>query len=365
MGFLDLVKLQLLKFEQPRFDASLSGVSAYDPAGTEGGFNLFDGKLVDMNGQQIKSWRAHYLSTLLSDGRYLAQEHYESRRWGLYSWTDQVIWEKDIPIHHDIVVTPQNTILTFTKEVHPYKGRDVDFCVIIEYDMDGCQLQRYSTWENFGELQKFHRPLELSGSKRKKPSPWGGSYDYYRLNSIQVLPPTELGQQDGRFRQGNWLVSFRHGSMIFILDQDTKEIVWKCIDRDIKGTLEGQHGPQLLPSGRMLIFDNGRYRGYSRVIEIDPISLEISWEYREQGFYTLSQGYAQRLANGNTLVTESERGRAFEITSQKKIVWQYLHPGVQSAANSQHPESFGHRQWIYRMKRYSSEFIGPLLKEGQ
>ncbi len=373
MSFHDLVKLQLHQFEGPRFDTSLSGVSAYDLAGAESGYNLFDGKLIDMNGHLIKSWRSHYLSLLLADGRYLAQECYESPRWGLYSWNDQAIWEKDIPIHHDIALTPQGTILTFTKEVHSYKGRDVDFCAIVEYDMEGRQLQRYSTWEHLDELQKLHRPLELDRpklfflpetAKRKKISPWGGFYDYYRLNSIQTLPPTQLGQQDNRFREGNWLISFRHGSMIFILDRDTKKIVWKCIDRDIKNALEGQHAPQLLPSGRMLIFDNGRYRGYSRVIEIDPVSLDILWEYRAEGFYTLSQGYAQRLSNGNTLITESERGRVFEITAQKEIVWQYHHPEIQNAVNSQHPENFGRRQWIYRMKRYPSEFIGPLLQNG-
>jgi hypothetical protein len=373
MGFSDLVKLRLRRFEQPRFDASLSGVSAYDPAGTEGGYNLFDGKLIDMNGQLIKAWRSRYLSLLLSDGRYLAQEHYESARWGLYSWEDKVIWEKDIPIHHDIAVTPTGSILTFTKEVHTFKGRDVDFCVVLEFDMEGYQRQRYSTWEHLDEFQKFHRPLELDipkifffpeTAKRKKASPWGGHYDYYRLNSIQVLPPTELGAKDSRFRQGNWLISFRHGSMIFILDQDTKKIVWKCIDRDIKGSLEGQHAPHLLPSGRMLIFDNGRYRGYSRVIEIDPLSLDILWEYRSEGFYSLSQGCAQRLANGNTLVTESEQGRAFEITDQKKIVWQYHNPDIQNETNSQHPENFGRRQWIYRMRRYPLDFIGPRLWDG-
>ena len=371
MSFYDLVKLQLRQFEEPRFDASISGVSNYDPTGTEGGYNLFDGKLIGMNGQLIKEWHSRYLSLLLPDGKYLAQEHYESSRWGLYSWNDQVIWEKTLPIHHDIVMTPQGTILTLTKEAHHYKGRKVDFCVIVEYDINGYQLQRYSTWEHLGELQEFHRPLELDTpklfflpetAKRKKPSPWGGNYDYYRINSIQVLPPTELGAKDSRFRQGNWLISFRHGSMVFILDCDTKKIVWKCVDRYIKDALEGQHAPQLLPSGRMLIFDNGRYRGYSRVIEIDPLSFDILWEYRAEGFYTLSQGYVQRLANDNTLVTESERGRAFEITKQKKIVWQYHYPEIQNAANSQHPENFGRRQWIYRMRRYSSEFIEPLLK---
>lgn len=372
MGFNDLVRLQLRRFEEPLFDPSISGVSLCDPARAQNGYNLFDGRLVGMNGHLIKSWRSGYLCVLLPDGRYLAQESYESPRWGLYTWDDQVIWEKGSVIHHDIVGTPQGTILTFTKETHAYKGRDVDFCVIVEYDMTGRELHRFSTWEHLAEFQNFHRPLELDRlkfpffpdtAKRKDASPWGGHYDYYRINSIQVLPSTELGRQDSRFRAGNWLISFRHGSMIFILDRDTKKVVWKCIDRDVSGGLEGQHAPQLLPSGRMLVFDNGRYRGYSRVIEIDPVSLEIVWEYRTEGFYTLSQGYAQRLANGNTLITESERGRVFEVTAQKEIVWQYHCPDIQSAANSTHPENFGRRQWIYRTTRYSPEFIEPLLRK--
>ena len=93
MSFQDLVKLQLRQLEEPRFVPSLSGVSAYDPAGAENGYNLFDGKLIDMNGQLVKTWRSHYLSMLLADGRYLAQEQYESLRWGLYSWDDHIIWK--------------------------------------------------------------------------------------------------------------------------------------------------------------------------------------------------------------------------------------------------------------------------------
>src|SRR5580704_7385677 len=120
MGFQDLFKHQLRLIEEPRFDSTLSGVNAYDPASAAGGYNLYDGQLIDMNGRLIKKWHARYLSVLLPDGRYIAQEDYESRRWGLYTWDDQAIWEKDIPIHHDIHMTPQGTILTFTKEVNAY-----------------------------------------------------------------------------------------------------------------------------------------------------------------------------------------------------------------------------------------------------
>jgi hypothetical protein len=38
---------------------------------------------------------------------------------------------------------------------------------------------------------------------------------------------------------------------------------------------------------------------------------------------------AQRLPNGNTLITEGQGGRLFEVTSQHEIVWEYLSPYTQ------------------------------------
>ena len=34
----------------------------------------------------------------------------------------------------------------------------------------------------------------------------------------------------------------------------------------------------------------------------------------------------ERLSNGNTLITESDPGRAFEVTAEKQIVWEYINP---------------------------------------
>lgn len=362
MAFNDLVQLKLRELEEPRFDKQLSGAHLRVPSKIAPGCNLFDGRLIDREGRILKSWKSRYLSLILPDGRYVAQESYESLKWGMYTWDDQMIWENRVPIHHDIFGTPHNTLFTLTKEMHPYKGRNVDFCVVVEFNLEGQELNRWSTWENLTYLKTFHRPLELDRPKvfflpetarRKSKSPWGGNYDYYRLNSFNLLPSTELGKKDQRFRQGNWLISFRHGSMVFILDQDTKKIVWKCIADDIPYGLQGQHAVSMLESGRLLIFDNGRYRGWSRVLELDPVTMKIEWEYRAKDFYTLSQGYVQRLANGNTLVTQSETGHAFEISPEGEKVWEYFHPDEQNATNSMHPESYGRRQWIYRMVRYN------------
>lgn len=370
MSFADQVNLKLKELEGPRFDPALSGAHLRLPPKISPGYNLFDGNLIDLNGNVIKKWKSRYLGALLSDGRYVAQEFYESRKWGMYTWDDEIIWEQEFPIHHDIVLTPHQTIITLSKEVREYKGRKVDFCVVVEFDLNGKELSRWSTWENLKSLQKHHRLLELDRPKffllpepegRKDQTPWGGNYDYYRLNSFQLLPENESGKKDKRFRPGNWLISFRHGSMVFILDQDTKEVVWKCIANDIPDSLEGQHSPTMLGHGRILIFDNGRYRGWSRVLELDPISMKIEWQYRAPGFYTLSQGYAQKLPNGNVLVTEAEEGHVFELSPDQEIVWGYYHPDIQHQSNSLHPENFGRRQWIYRMHRYDPHFIETIL----
>ena len=349
------------------FDPGLSGARVIDAKKTFPGFTLYEGKLIDMTGRTVREWPFRYLGLIQDDGTYLAQKAYESKEWGKFTSDGKPLWVSEVPIHHDIIITPKNTILTLTKEMHRFRGRNVDFCIIIEFDQQGKELWRWSSWERLAKLKKHHKALELDMPKilffdivKKKPTtPWGGNYDYYRFNSLQLIPKNSL--EDKRFQEGNLLISARHGSIIFILDKDSKEIVWFVSQKDmnaIKDGIQGQHSVQMLPNGRLLIFDNGRYRGWSRVVEIDPITMKIEWEYKADGFFTLSQGYAQRLGNGNTLITEAEKGHVFEIDKDGKKVWEFYHPDRQDKDNSpDHPESWGSRQWIYRAVRYSERVI--------
>ncbi|MBF0490788.1 MAG: aryl-sulfate sulfotransferase, partial [Candidatus Omnitrophica bacterium] len=269
-----------------------------------------------------------------------------------------------------IVLTPKGTVITFTKEVHIYQGRDVEFDVILEFDKDGQLIKRFSLWDHLKEFQQFHKKLELDMPKtfvipeehREKKSVWGGSYDYYHLNSLSILPSNAREGTHPAFRAGNWLISFRHGSMVFILDQDTQQILWRAIYDQVPDRLEGPHAPQMLANGNILILDNGRYRKWSRIIELDPVTLKPVWEFKEQDFYTLSQGYVQRLPNDNMLVTEAENGYVFELTGDKKIVWEFYHPDQQNKTNSTDEKKWGLRQEIYRMTSYSKEEIDRLLK---
>jgi len=42
--------------------------------------------------------------------------------------------------------------------------------------------------------------------------------------------------------------------------------------------------------------------------------------------YSPEAGSCQRLPNGNTLITDSEKGRALEITAEKQPVWEFVSP---------------------------------------
>ena len=77
------------------------------------------------------------------------------------------------------------------------------------------------------------------------------------------------------------------------------------------------------------MFDNLGNDGRARVIEFDPATREVEWLYEggENGLSSMTCGSNQRLANGNTLITESDSGRAVEVTPDKKVVWEYYTPG--------------------------------------
>ncbi len=127
------------------------------------------------------------------------------------------------------------------------------------------------------------------------------------------------------FRAGNLLLSIRELDALAVLDPEREEIVWAA-----RGPWARQHEPTVLDDGRLLLFDNrGAGPGRSRVLEIDPIGLEILWSFAGPAASPLDSetcGVARRLANGNTLVVESDGGRALEATRDGRVVWEWYNP---------------------------------------
>jgi hypothetical protein len=155
---------------------------------------------------------------------------------------------------------------------------------------------------------------------------WYTEGDYTHTNAIDLVDEQAAARISG-VRGNQVLLSMRELGAIGLLDLDREVFTWA-----LRGPWVGQHDPDLLPNGNMLLFDNyGHYGpgGISRVIEFDPKTLELVWSYTGDAtrpFESKLRSGQERLANGNTLVTESDGGRLFEVTRDGAIVWEYINP---------------------------------------
>ena len=147
--------------------------------------------------------------------------------------------------------------------------------------------------------------------------------DIFHTNSLELLDG-RLADRSPAFRAGNILLSVRELDTIAVLDPRSETIVWAA-----RGGWSRQHEPTVLDNGHLLLFDNLGCEGRSRVLEFDPVSLDVVWQYAnspETPLYSKTCCAARRLANGHTLIIESDNGRALEVTDGKRIVWEYYNP---------------------------------------
>lgn len=151
--------------------------------------------------------------------------------------------------------------------------------------------------------------------------------DITHLNDIEVLSPA-LADRFPNLNRGDIMISLRNLDAILILDPVTETIKWSMV-----GPYLRQHDPDFMPNGRIAVFDNrrdnadGRILHGSRILDIDPVTREVTTYYDGGSgdvFFANIMGEHQRLANGNGLITETERGRAFEVTPQGEVVWTYI-----------------------------------------
>ena len=146
---------------------------------------------------------------------------------------------------------------------------------------------------------------------------------------IAVVRDATHGNAVEETPEGHILLSFRQTSTVMTVDRATGKVIWRWGP----GELSHQHDPTVLENGNYLIYDNGehRLRGscYSRAVEMNPRTNQIEWEYRGSpplSFFSTGISSAQRLANGNTLITESSGGRILEVTPDGETVWEFINP---------------------------------------
>jgi hypothetical protein len=228
-----------------------------------------------------------------------------------------LIWSRLIPAHHDMALEPDGSIWVLTREpsvipaVHETQPVLEDFVSLL--DSNGEETRRISLLD----------ALERSDYSDHWDGGLGISGDLFHVNSLERLDGS-IARVDPVFREGNLLISSRHLDHLAVLDPDSERIVWA-----MKGAFNAQHDPQILDNGNILLFDNNVLGEASRVVELDPATGAERWVYEgsaSEPFYSETCGLAQRLPGGNTLITESDYGRAFEVTASGDIVWEFYNP---------------------------------------
>lgn len=171
--------------------------------------------------------------------------------------------------------------------------------------------------------------------------------DPLHLNDVDVLDEA-TAKHFPIFAAGDILVSFREINAIAVIDGQTDRIKWS-----MTGPFLRQHDPDFLPNGHILVFDNRPGEGGSRLLEIDPVTQAIVWEYRgspDRKFYTSRSGNVSLLPNGNLLVVESQSGRVFELTRDKKVVWEFI--------NGVNDKELGEVSTAQRISPKEATFVG-------
>lgn len=156
--------------------------------------------------------------------------------------------------------------------------------------------------------------------------------DYAHVNSVFVDA------------DGNFIVSLRGVSQVVKVERATGNVLWRLggvanqftFLNDPYNGICGQHTASIVPGGNLLVFDNGQLcppattgrlnitRAAEYRLDLTAMTATLVWSYAQPGAYTSSQGSAQRLANGNTLIGwgNGPAMAATEVDSQGVKQWE-------------------------------------------
>ncbi len=318
----------------------VTGLTVHDASRAYRGLNLYTSGhfpgavLMDMEGNVLHLWERSFLDVW--PDRHADSDYEHARYWRCVHLFDngdvlavfeglglvkldrdsRVIWTHTGAEHHDLQVADNGLIYVLTREVVIDPRINSDEPILEDHvtilDPDGRELRSVSVLSAMGNSSYLHLMAGMSAKG-----------DVFHTNAIEILDG-RLADELPAFKVGSVLLSLRTLSLLVVLDLDTELVTWAR-----KGSWRRQHDPSVLANGNILIFDNNGNSDRSRVIEFNPVTERIEWTYKGEpadDFYSQMCGAATRLPNGNTLATESDRGRAIEVTPDGDIVWEYLNP---------------------------------------
>jgi hypothetical protein len=278
--------------------------------------------------------------------------------------------------------------------------------VIYEVDIaTGKVIWTWKAAEHVDEMGFDRAAFAAMQNYAVKPQGENQGFDWFHQNCVSYLGPNKwFDQGDARFDPDNLIFCSRESNILAIVDHDTGKIVWRTgpyyREGDDKklGWLIGPHHAHMIPNGspgegNILVYDNGgtagygppndaapdgimnMRRSYSRVIEFNPLTKAIVWEYSPKslkindfkfGYKEFSpfMSSAQRLPNGNTMITEGADGRIIEVTRDLEVVWEYVSPysafwDAPDAGNSLYRAYRVPYEWVPQLPNPKEKAVDP------
>ncbi len=328
-----------------------TGVTVHVPEQAFSGFNFFVSghspyaALMDMEGAIMHTWsmddgqlEATGLPTYRGFTHFWRKAHlmpngdilviFEGIAVAKLDKKSNLLWINENKAHHDLKVAENGDIYVLTRkgdifpELNYYKPLLEDFITIL--DEKGKEKKRVSI------LDCFENSPEYRAVSRNRLKEHPDLLDIFHTNSLQILDGS-IADRVPAFKKGNILISMCHLDAVAVIDLSLEQVVWLYQDSFLR-----QHDAEIVDKRNLILFDNHRGldetitpQTQSRILEYDPATMNIIWEYQgkpDAPFFSDTCGTVQRLPNGNTLVTESDGGRAFELTPEKFLVWEFINP---------------------------------------
>lgn len=347
----------------------VTGLLKYDAEKAYKGYTLIPPQgskttyLIDMEGYIVHEWQSEYPpglhaillenGNLLRGGRLPKSPVMFGGAAGLVQeldWDGNVVWEyknhsPNSVQHHTFNRMPNGNTLILcwekkTREEAIAKGRKPDTIkengiwpdYVQEVNRDGKVVWEWHVWDHIGTgPDQFDINFIL-------PSSTGvlAGADWTHFNTVEYLPETDQIILNSRNFGETYLINHKTGAMEFRWGNPCASGQGKCPSfvNDGDQKLFGPHCVTKLDNGHLLIFDNGWQRpegNRSRAVELDMENKVIVWQYATRAansFYSAYQGSAQRLPNGNTLITSSNSGHIFEVEggARPEVVWEFVLP---------------------------------------
>lgn len=254
----------------------------------------------------------------------------------------KVLWTFDENTHHDFCLADNGAIVTLTHDIRrePRENwRQLATPIVDEFvtilTPDGELVKSISLLDALGK-SPFYVPAITHSDQMG---------DVLHSNTVKIAG-SQFASHYPEVEPGDLIVCLRNLDLVLVLRPESEEVVWATT-----GPWRLPHDPDPLDNGNLLIFDNcfarGSHQG-SRVIEFDPRTGDIVWEYAGSSEAPLRsdiRSCQQRLANGNVLINESDYGRLLEVTENGEIVWEFVHPVRGGEGDSLIPVASGARRY--------------------